>query len=543
MTNREMGRELYRAFESATPDVWDRIQERTDEPPTALGRRMHIIQGQVIKRTALIAASILVIAGVMLSLLAMITGGELAAVTVDTYGAVKMSLSRSSRPLSIVAGDRAGSAILDGYGNRSDTPQQAIDSLLAYMIKTGTLCDEDNTVLLTIEGDEDAEDELHGTLLDAALGCFSAERFDGAVLVHIATDDEDVRRLSEHHGISVGKAQMIADILDALPSERASMLAGLSINDLNLIACSVELSFTDITVVGTSSESGRIGADDAVRAALSDAGLQEARGIRVRYGADDSGLVYVVTFENGGRVYEYRVTADTGEVLGTRTSDGGGVTTTHDVSAATAATSPTVSGISSTEQARVIEYITATAATAADTPAVQQPIQPAAPDSTVLPAPAETAAAEPAIFSASSYLRVTDTSGAPPTLSDIAFCRISSGYDTFYDADSYPYAGEMCAAVFNTRQLYSLLGVTGGYTDAYFASHALLILMECEDNLHWARGIATIGISGDTLYVGETERVGVFSSQNSGGVVNTLVYELDRSDLSSVREAVKYTKE
>lgn len=98
---------------------------------------------------------------------------------------------------------------------------------------------------------------------------------------------------------------------------KAEDLAKMSINDLNLLASSKQISLSNTTTTGTASESGYIGAARAEEIALKHAGLQAdaADSIRTELDCDNGEMEYEVDFRAGGVEYEYAIHARSGKVL------------------------------------------------------------------------------------------------------------------------------------------------------------------------------------------------------------------------------------
>lgn len=574
MNNRELQKNIRLAFESATPNVLDTIIEKADTDDSADEQPPLLIQKPSrLRAVVALAASVVLILGAVLTAVMVMHSNTAATVTVDTDSCVELSLSRSGRPLSIVPMNPAGERMLATYSHRSDTAQEAVDSLLGYMIDTTALHRENNTVLLTVDGENTRE--LAQSMMDTAVECFAIERFDGAVLMyHAENADEELRRFAAHHDISIGKAYMVTRLLDELPDENASYLCALSINDLNLIAASVPIAFIDIEVYGDSAHGKRLSADEAVSRVLSELGLspEEAQSIRAYLGADKDGLVYRISVEIGSYRYHYTMNAASGEIVRAILSDGS--TTTDLYQDITTETEMPETAEPDTAQTEATERVQSTQApeddypqggnyvspdppeqtenrnTGETTPSSQKPkeTQPATkkpPVSPTMPAPtmpAPTTAPAPSAFTKDSYTSVGD-GGAPTGGTSLSFRQSRSGYDVFYGAEDYPYSSEIVAMVFSKKQLDKLVGSTELYTESYFDTHALLIIMDKEDRYHWARRVNSIRYKDGVVYIEEAEKVGVFSSQNVGSVVNTLVYELDKSQLGGFTAAKRYFAE
>ena len=68
-----------------------------------------------------------------------------------------------------------------------------------------------------------------------SISLLQTDTFSGAVLSQTVAKDDALRQLAESYGITVGKAQLIRDILDDDGRHTFGELTSLSINELNLL--------------------------------------------------------------------------------------------------------------------------------------------------------------------------------------------------------------------------------------------------------------------------------------------------------------------
>ena len=147
----------------------------------------------------------------------------------------------------------------------------------------------------------------------------------GAILSQTFSGDEALRQKAEEYGISLGKATLIQTLVDSSTHLTFESLAGLSINELNLLANSEaaadrtdQSTETDsIRSTGSASQNGYIGAETARQTALDHAGVTEDQldYLEADYDYEDGRMVYEVEFAVGGVEYEYDIDAATGDIL------------------------------------------------------------------------------------------------------------------------------------------------------------------------------------------------------------------------------------
>ena len=111
----------------------------------------------------------------------------------------------------------------------------ATNAIIGSMVKNGYLSELSNSILLSVSSD-DAQKSAEVTArltgeINAALGSFQ-----GSVIAQQLTTDEEIQSIAATYDISEGKASLVRSIHAALPMLAEKDLAAMSINDLNLLA-------------------------------------------------------------------------------------------------------------------------------------------------------------------------------------------------------------------------------------------------------------------------------------------------------------------
>ena len=146
----------------------------------------------------------------------------------------------------------------------------------------------------------------------------TSSQFEGSVISQTITgDDSTYQSLASQYNISIGKAKLIQEIVTNNSTYKFEDLAGLSINELNLLSSRSEQSFTDISTTGSASDKGYIGTEKALSIALQHAGFTASNilGSEVEMDYENGTMAYEVKFVANGIEYEYDINANTGEIL------------------------------------------------------------------------------------------------------------------------------------------------------------------------------------------------------------------------------------
>ena len=180
----------------------------------------------------------------------------------DTVTAVK-ALNADAR---VVLGS------MDLAGSKLDV---AVNALIGSMLTNGYLDDLRNSILVSVtDGDSARAAALQASvsgMIETALGTGGLQ---GSVISQTVTPDAGLTELAASYNITEGKAALIQKLVAADPTLTVESLAGLSVNDIALIASSRGLSDGSVTQTGAAPSSGAyIGADAALQAACAHAGL------------------------------------------------------------------------------------------------------------------------------------------------------------------------------------------------------------------------------------------------------------------------------
>ena len=541
---------LFSAFADAVPDQRDEIVKKASAKKTP-GALMSIDQvnyrQKYLHYAAMAAAVLVLIVGIILSVSFARSREVVGTVTVEGAECYEIELNRSLRPLTINGRDSAAKQTAHLIRRDYDTLGEAVDRILDTMLETGSLNDHCNTVLITVSLEEKPQVQL-SIAVEAAKKCFNEAGFDGAILGTVASDNKEILNISRRYAVSVGKAGMVHDILAADRSFRTYALCRLSVNDLHLLSLYRQIPYDAVSAVGT--PHGCITPEEAAHLALGYVSEPDAAAEAVLT-CDDSGLTYIVTVTTGEGAVDCRLSAITGELIADDTPPA--TEPTEDPAVPTAP--PTVPAAQPTEptQPQNTSPAPTTAPTTAPTqrpteapvvPTQPVPTQPAPTEPPTQPTPTE-----PDIFTRSMYYAYTagviTNDILPDTARPIAFKRIWNGYDTYYDADTFPYTapgvqGGVTALVFNAAQFRALTGTDDeSFDDAYFEHHVLYIYMNRDASYHWTKSLTGAYIDGSVLYLEDAEAIGRYVGDQDTRI-HTVIYELNKDDLRAFTALLEF---
>ena len=251
-----------------------------------------------------------------------------AVVALDVNPSILLTIDGGERVLKVEAKNDDARRVIDGMDLTGVPLNVAVNALIGSLLQNGYISELANSILVSVEGgDQQRAAALQERLtreIDELLAGFGVQ---GAVLSQTLGADDELDALAAAYDISRGKAALIQELLAQNPMLRAEDLAGLTINALGLLLSEAQPA-GGVSLTGTASEGGYIGADAAAAAAYAHAGVAQADAqlISVEMDVEAGRMVYEVEFLSGGLAYEYDVDAVSGEIVKSSSEDRGALT-------------------------------------------------------------------------------------------------------------------------------------------------------------------------------------------------------------------------
>lgn len=239
-------------------------------------------------------------------------------VTLDVNPSVSLDVDENEKVVAVNALNEDGEAVIDGMNLEGTDLDVSINALIGSMLKNGYLNEAKNSILVTVENDDEEKgDELEIRIARDIEKVFSEDGLEAAVLSQSLTGDEELEQLAQEYGISRGKAALIREVIRMDPTLTYQTLSTLNVQEIALIYATRQGENSTVTQTGSVSEKSYVGFDAAKQTALSHAGVQESAVSRmdVEYDSEDGRMIYEVEFTADGCEYEYEIDAATGEVI------------------------------------------------------------------------------------------------------------------------------------------------------------------------------------------------------------------------------------
>ena len=263
-------------------------------------------------------------------------------VSLDVNPSIQLEVNKNEKVLSAIPMNDDGAEILDGMDLKGTQADVAMYAIIGSLLQHGYVDELANSILITVEDDDQARGEkLQQELTAQADAALANAQVNGAVLAQTLQNSEELSQKAQEYGISTGKAALIQAIVAGSNNTKTfEDLVGLSINELNLLYTAQAplegqtsgneqntgaANAAPITTSGSASQSAYIGLEAAKEAALKHAGVSasDATFVEAEYDYDDGRMVYEVEFHVKGTEYDYEIDAQTGEVVKYKTEQNG----------------------------------------------------------------------------------------------------------------------------------------------------------------------------------------------------------------------------
>lgn len=158
-------------------------------------------------------------------------------VSLDVNPSIEIQVNEKNRVLDVVPMNEDGKTIIGEMDFRGNGLDVTVNALIGSMLKNGFISEISNSILVSVDSDDPEKSVSLREMLAAEIeNLLSTSTFSGAVLTQGVTQTEELQKLAEEYGITLGKAQLINQIITQNTKYTFEDLASLTINELNLIS-------------------------------------------------------------------------------------------------------------------------------------------------------------------------------------------------------------------------------------------------------------------------------------------------------------------
>ncbi|WP_050636017.1 PepSY domain-containing protein [Candidatus Stoquefichus sp. SB1] len=302
-------KDLNEVFQEITPDSYQSIQTQLQN------RNEEIVVEQPKKKRKIYY----VLPVMMIVLIAILTISQkpnqvIATVGFDVNPSIAIDIDDQNKIVKVHPYNQDGQKIIGSMKLEGNDIELATNALIGSMLKQGYINELKNSLLISVTGDNQEKNEQLRMILSMHIDEYLKDsQIQGSILSQTVSQKKDIEALASQYQISIGKAEVIQELIHKNNRYTFESLKDLSVNDLNIL---LHKNSIDIHTTGTqASESGYIGKEKAMEIAVNDAKVSQPTNQHVELDYDDNVMIYEVEFVKGDIKYEYDIQASHGKIL------------------------------------------------------------------------------------------------------------------------------------------------------------------------------------------------------------------------------------
>ena len=327
MQKKEIKRKLNKMVVNSTPNVLDDVLAKCESENLLKKKEIKMMEKQKNKFLIPKLAGALVVIVVCIGGLLLFRNQNRmydSEIYFDVNPSIELKIDKDREVISAVALNDDGMKVLDNMNLKDADLTVAVNAIIGSMLKNGYLTVTENSILVSVKNkDASKAKALEEEISNDISAILNASSINASILSQAYDDDANAQNLATENNISEGKARLISNIISSnITDSKGNLytfdaLKDLSINELNLLVSSKNVTVKDTQKNGEASSSSYITRDSARDIAINAAGvsLDDIRALEVELDADDGRLVYEVEFKSGDSEYDYEIDAKSGEII------------------------------------------------------------------------------------------------------------------------------------------------------------------------------------------------------------------------------------
>ena len=327
MQKKEIKRKLNKMVVNSTPNVLDDVLAKCESENLLKKKEIKMMEKQKNKFLIPKLAGALVVIVVCIGGLLLFRNQNRmydSEIYFDVNPSIELKIDKDREVISAVALNDDGMKVLDNMNLKDADLTVAVNAIIGSMLKNGYLTVTENSILVSVKNkDASKAKALEEEISNDISAILNASSINASILSQAYDDDANAQNLAAENNISEGKARLISNIISSnITDSKGNLytfdaLKDLSINELNLLVSSKNVTVKDTQKTGEASSSSYITRDSARDIAINAAGvsLDDIRALEVELDADDGRLVYEVEFKSGDSEYDYEIDAKSGEII------------------------------------------------------------------------------------------------------------------------------------------------------------------------------------------------------------------------------------
>lgn len=329
MTNKDVERKVTQAFTKNVPNVLDNILSECDKQKD---RVITMSETQAKRKSirwaaGIAAAFVLILTGIFGVQFYQTNYSVDSIVSLDVNPSIEIKTNQKEQVLAVNALNEDAKIVIGEMSFKGCSLDVAVNALIGSMLRNGYLNEAANSILISVCGDNSEKTAaLQEKLADEISTMLQTDAFSGAVLSQTVLPDSELQALADSYQISLGRVQLIQKFINKNPQYSFEELAGLTINELNLLSKKNGFTLEEVNSIGDVSEKAYIGIEKAKETAFSHAGVTDENNVsklEIEMDYEHGIMIYEVSFLYNGNKYNYDINANTGEITEAKSNPAG----------------------------------------------------------------------------------------------------------------------------------------------------------------------------------------------------------------------------
>ncbi len=275
-------------------------------------KRLMLTKGVTIACSMCLVLTLLVVGGMQIKFA---KSQESYRILIDVNPSIALCANEKDVVIEAKALNSDGEKILKETDTEGQPITEAVKDLSETMTELGYISEEANSILVSVEGLKgNINQDIKNNIAKSISKSLADKKLEGAIILQTLSENSKLNQIAETYNISVGKAQLISQIIAQNKLLTFQELSAMSIHELNVLKVSYYIKAENTYEVGTPGYMAYIGQDRANKIALADANVT-VNTTETRLDCRAGTMVYCVEFENDTHEYRYYVNAVTGEIL------------------------------------------------------------------------------------------------------------------------------------------------------------------------------------------------------------------------------------
>ncbi len=318
MNKKRIEQSLKNGIEQTTPDVLGNILALCGSQNGKVMKMTKSNNKKFIRGIVGLAAAFAIIIGALFIFKNNNGNSVHSTITFDVNPSVQILVTDKEKVVEVKALNKDAEVVLGDLDFKDSSLDVAVNAIIGSMVQNGYIDELSNSILISVDSKSDQDGKaLEKKLNQNVEKLLNSSKLDGAVLSQTVKHSDDLDDKAEKYGITIGKAQLIKDIISADNRYTFEQLVPLTINELNLISKSGEKISDKVNVTGTASDKKYIGIDKAKEIALNHIGIKEGEYTNYSWEIDyeNGKMIYEIDFNSGEFEYEFDIDAVNGDVI------------------------------------------------------------------------------------------------------------------------------------------------------------------------------------------------------------------------------------